>query len=143
MTRYMLLAAALVATPLLACSDEDSLESLMREYDDEYATQIEIGCDCFADFGYESRSECESGRMPLPAERRCIEDALSRNEEASSDWLGCMVPLEREFTACLDARLQCDDGSSTDACYSDYDLGYANCIQLPETVSRAMDNCFE
>lgn len=144
MTRYMFMATALVATTLLACSnDDDSLESLMREYDDEYAAQAEIECDCFSEEGYADRTSCEAEGRPLPSEQRCVEDALQRDEKASRDWLECRIPLEREYTACLDTRLVCGDYEAVDACYDDYSIGVDNCIELPESVSRAISNCYE
>jgi hypothetical protein len=143
MKRFMFIATALVATPLFACGDEDSLESLMREYDDEYATQAEIECDCFAEQGYPDRASCEADGQPLPSEQRCIQDALERDEKASRDWLECRIPLEREYTACIDARLQCGDYSEVDACYEDFAIGVDNCIELPVAVSRAIENCYE
>lgn len=137
-----LLAAVLV--PLAACEpgDDDHVRSLVDDMVEELNAQNEIGCDCWQELGYASKSGCEDNAI-LPSQRRCIEDALSRDPAASRERFECLVPLESEYTECLDQRLACDDLASEDACANDYEIGVRECLELPASVRRAYDDCFE
>ncbi len=134
-----------LALGTFACNDEEEpLADVVRAFNDELTSQQMIWCDCHEALGYEGRNDCiDSVTTPGPSQERCLEDALARDEEAARDWLACVLPLEEEYTACLNSRLSCDEGSSAvDQCGDDYYVGREECIELPESVSRAIDECF-
>ncbi len=131
--------ALLMVTP--ACGGGESVSSMLDEYVGQIDTQVDILCDCWNDWNYTSREECTGTFGILPSTRRCIEDALNQDSEAAMDWLRCINNLESEYTACVDARLACDDLNSLDSCDEDYNLGYGECIGLPGNVQRDLDNC--
>lgn len=123
-------------------SESDELQFTIADMVEELNAQTEIGCDCWEQLGYGSKSTCEDNEV-LPAKRRCIEDALMRDASASLDRFSCLVPLEEEYTACIDDRLTCEDLSSADPCAKDYQIGLESCEELPKSVQRAYDGCFE
>jgi hypothetical protein len=142
MSRSLVLSlVALVLVP--ACNeDEPSIHDRVSDYAAEINAQIDIYCDCWEEMAYGSRSECVDAYGFLgPSRQACYEDALSRDEAAASSWLDCVIQLERNYTACVDQRLTCDDFSSADACLSDWEIGYDSCIQLPESVVRGLEDC--
>jgi hypothetical protein len=72
---------------------------------------------------------------------RCIKDAYAEDPDAAIDYLECVVPLEREYTACIEQRLECTDLSAGDPCGDDYAVGMDTCIQLPRTNTRDLAIC--
>lgn len=139
-----LLLALVAPLALSACDEEDdSVEALVDELISENNLQIEEACDCFAEFGYESRNACvdESGFVG-PSLERCVKDAYSEDEAASRQYLNCVIPLEKEFSACANDRFVCDDLDGVQTCLDDYDLGLMECISLPGSVERDLGNCF-
>ena len=123
-------------------TEADELQVTIEDMVSELNAQTEIGCDCWEQLGYGTKSACEDNEI-LPAKRRCIEDALMRDASASLDRFSCIVPLEEEYTACIDSRLSCEDLSSADPCGKDYQIGLERCEELPKSVQRAYDDCFE
>jgi hypothetical protein len=128
---------------LSGCGGEPGVGDLVDEYLAELNEQTTIVCDCWEDAWFESRTECMNEWSYLPSQLRCIKDALSGDPEAARQFLGCRLPLEREYTQCLYSRLDCDDGYATEACNADFDTGSKNCIDLPMSVERAMEECFD
>ena len=141
------LTAAVTSTS--GCVDEQSLDSLVEDFIAERNGQISTICDCYRDWGMSSRVDCErileesSGLASLgPSSRRCLVDAYGRDESASRQYLECIVPLQEEYTDCLDKRLICADPEPAFAnCARDYDVGRERCIELPTTVGRAVSEC--
>lgn len=137
--RYCVLTSVLAAS-VVGCDDTsaDYVDDIIAETN----AQVEVVCDCFEQLGHESRGECEDARGFIgPSRERCIKDAYADDEAASQAYLECIVPLEREFTACLDMRVTCDDVNSAQPCIDDYDIGARDCIQLPANVERELDAC--
>ncbi|MEX1361745.1 MAG: hypothetical protein AB1Z98_01365 [Nannocystaceae bacterium] len=148
MNRFVLLLPLLPLLSLLACDGEDDpadrVDSLIDRQVTEIEQQVEIVCDCWDDFGYESRTRCVDDAFDLgPSQVRCIKDAYAEDTSAAIDFLECVLPLEREYTACIDQRLECSDFTSNDPCGEDYSVGYDDCIGLPSTITRDLDACFE
>jgi hypothetical protein len=137
------LLAFLVSVNLLpGCAEEETIHDRVAAYTAELNDQVAIYCDCWEADGYASYSDCTDSYGYLgPSQQRCYEDALSRDEDAAASWLDCVVELERNYTACIDARLTCGDYESEQACFDDYDVGYDACIQLPESITRGLDGC--
>jgi len=149
MTRVWTISIALClgAFGLAGCPEEetpeDELQSRLDDYAAELNNQAEVFCDCWEPFSYESRGACqEANGEILPAKRRCYDDAFKRDVAASNQWIECVMPLEVEFTSCLNDRLDCDEGTdSYAACNSDYSTGRENCIDLPGAIERAIEDC--
>ena len=140
----MALLAILTTTPF-ACTEDDpqtQVEDLLDELIVELNRQEAISCDCWEQYGYESRSDCESFNIG-PSQSRCMKDAYAEDIESGRLYLECYLPLEREYTACMDSRLACDDESSTDPCADDYDVGSEGCIELPTAIERDLAACSE
>ncbi|MCA9705938.1 MAG: hypothetical protein KDK70_08835 [Myxococcales bacterium] len=132
------------------CAESDEadpasrVEGLVDRQVDELHQQSAVLCDCWSDFGFESRSGCEGEVLAIgPAQVRCLKDAFTQDPEVSLDYLECIVPLEQEYTACIDQRLECSDSSASDACIEDYSVGLDACIGLPSAITRDLDACFE
>ena len=148
MRRALSLTAAIVlaAAATYGCdkeTPEDQLDVRLDEYEAELNEQVEILCDCWEQASYESRTACKEdvGEI-LPAKRRCYDDAFKRDVDASNDYLECVLPLEAEYTTCLNDKYDCDDiQGSRQACNEDYQTGRENCIDLPASIERAIDDC--
>lgn len=139
--------AAFVALALFsAChydgTADDPLAARANQLIDELNIQSALYCDCYDERGYTDREQCESEESIGPAQRRCTVDALTtRDAPASQQYLDCLLPLEREFTDCINGRLKCLSPDSDRACLEDYQIGLAACIELPLAVERALDDC--
>lgn len=139
---------ALCIVPL-ACAEPEPdprahVEDLLDEYILELNHQEFIFCDCWEEAGYGSRSDCESDSFYIgPSQSRCIKDAYEQDLESSRNYLECIVPLEREFTACFDSRLDCRDDDSVEPCVDDYFVGREACIELPTAIDRDLEGCFD
>jgi hypothetical protein len=142
-SRSLLASLLFACTFVPACEDEGpTVHDQVTDYVEEINQQIAVYCDCWEQMGYASNADCTGDYGYLgPSQQSCIEDALARDEGAAQSWLGCVLDLERNYTECVDARLTCQDASSDDACLDDYEIGYAGCIQLPENVSRGLEDC--
>lgn len=128
---------------LVTSCDEPADDEVLRLIDDAIVIgndNVAIVCDCWDEAGFESRAQCLDDQI-LPSQRRCVEDAYLRDAEASKLLLSCVTPLMRELGECLDARLSCDDPELVDACFEDYDLGRETCVDAPQSVQRALDDC--
>lgn len=136
--RIALVPAVLAA---LAASCGESLAERVDVLIDEFDRMNSLYCDCYEQYGFEDRVECELDDAVLPAERRCIAEAFARDESASMEYIDCLLPLRREFNACLDSRLECESEDSDEACYDDMSVGFETCGDLPPAVSRALDEC--
>lgn len=149
MKRPLSFLSALVLLPALACTVEEAapeerVGSLVDQQVEEINEQSEVFCDCWEDYGYRSRSECNDDAFVLgPSQVRCIKDAYAQDPQVAVDYLECIVPLEQEYTACVNQRLECSDGLSTDPCGEDFSVGHDNCIGLPSAITRDLDTCFE
>src|SRR5688572_22782842 len=131
-----------IAALLPGCEEEPTIDDRVSAYTAELNDQVAIYCDCWDDDGYESFNDCTQAYGYIgPSQQDCYEDALSRDKEAAGSWLDCVVELERNHTACIDSRLACGDYESDDACLTDYSVGYEDCVQLPENISRGLDGC--
>ena len=138
-------ALALGAVAASSCDDDESIDGLVNELIAESNMQIDQVCgDCRDELGYQTRGDCEDAFGFIgPSRERCVLDAYKRDEGASEDYLTCIRPLEKEYTACLMSRLDCDDAAnSIMACDEDYDIGKRDCIELPQTIQNAYDDCF-
>lgn len=127
-----------------ACKDDDvdAIQGQAAAYLDELEAQSSVVCECHDELGYSDRSQCESDAELGPSVRRCMTDAFAADPTASRTYFDCILPLEREFTACIDGRLRCSEIlESVDGCAEDYDVGFERCIDLPESVERALDGC--
>lgn len=139
---------ALCTIPLACAEPEPTPREHVEELLDEYILERNhlefIFCDCWEEAGYDSRSECDSDSFYIgPSQSRCIKDAYGQDLESSRIYLECLVPLEREFTACFDSRLECRDDDSVQPCVDDYFVGLDDCIELPTSIDRALDACFD
>lgn len=124
-------------------SEEDLLKNSLDEYEDEINDQVEITCECSDELGHATVDECKTMRGEiLPARRRCIDDAFARDIDAADQYISCALPLEREYTTCLNDKLSCDDLASAMPCSDDYATGLENCITLPQATQRALDECY-
>ncbi|MEM7154154.1 MAG: hypothetical protein AAF799_15000 [Myxococcota bacterium] len=145
--RLFALCALFVTMPACDSAEDDPINQVNTLVDSNVAeldSQVAIVCDCWQDIGFESRTDCQDEVLELgPAQVRCIKDAYAEDAETAIDYLECIVPLEREYTACIDQRLECSDFSAGDACSDDYGVGLDTCIQLPRTITRDLDACFD
>ncbi len=146
-TTAMMMVVAL-STTLLACdsSSEDEPEArvgpLVDATVDELDEQAEIFCDCWQAAGFDSRNQCTNEFLIFgPAQVRCMKDAFSQDADIAEDYLDCLLPLEREYTTCLDSRLECNDFGTAEVCGEDYSVGLDGCIGLPPTILRDLDAC--
>lgn len=141
MRRFMSI-TLLVAS--LGCSKEEPVSEIVDDVIAELNEQISIICDCHTELGYASASECETDFGYIgPSQRRCVIDAYGQDEEAARDYLECIRPLEKEYTACANTRLDCSDFTTLEACDTDYSVGLDQCITLPESIERDLEACFE
>jgi len=149
MTPRPLLILSLLCLPTLGCDRNDDdpqarIDTLVHENVTELTEQVRIVCDCWEDIGYASRPSCENDFFaPGPSQTRCIEDAYAQDQQTAIEFLECIVPLEREYTTCVNARLECSDFNSGDPCFDDYDVGLDTCIGLPPAITRDLDACFD
>ncbi|MEM9458800.1 MAG: hypothetical protein AAGF11_31775 [Myxococcota bacterium] len=133
----------------LACNGDDAspeqrVERLVDDAVTELRAQVSVECDCWADFGHTSRSNCENNALAIgPSEVRCTKEAYAQEPDIALDYLNCVVPLEREYTTCINQRLDCSDPNSQDPCLDDYRIGMDSCIVLPPTITRDLDICTE
>lgn len=137
---------SLTALAAFGCADtppEEQLVDRIDVYVDQLNEQAIVFCDCFDEAGHENRSDCqEANGEILPSKRRCYDDAFVRDIGATNTWLDCLQPLEDEFTSCLNTKLICSDlGNSATACVDDYGTGRKNCIELPASIERALEDC--
>jgi hypothetical protein len=139
------LLGSLLALSSLACAEKEApVSELVDAVVDELNSQVTIACDCYAEAGYASASECETDLGFIgPSQRRCVIEAYQEDEAAARSYLECLHPLEVEYTACTDERLDCSDFTSADVCGTDYSVGFEECIQLPQSVIRDLEACFE
>jgi hypothetical protein len=141
---YLLALCALLCAQ--ACGGDDSGSS-SAEYVDalvaERDTQIEIACDCFDELGFDTPSACQNAQDPIgPSMRDCAKDAFADDENASITYLSCVQPLEENFSECLDDRLECSTiDTNLGPCGQDYGVGAQQCIELPASVRRELENC--
>lgn len=149
MTRLWTIALAL-STAILGvygCDEPTPEESLSKEldrYEDIRNEQVDIACDCYAEFMHADREACIEALGEIrPARRRCLDDAFNQDVVASRSWLDCILPLEIESRDCIDEKLDCDNIAASQACVDDYDLGEKECISLPQSVQRDVDDCFK
>jgi len=123
---------------------QEHVSQLVDQEVDELQSQVDVICDCWNDWGLESRSSCEVDALAIgPSQVRCMKNAYAQDPEISIDYLECIVPLEREYTTCINQRLECYDVDSADPCYDDYLVGLDDCIGLPTNITRDLDACFE
>lgn len=148
MTRAWTMTLALMICVFAAygCGDEetpeDKLVSGLDEFQAEVNEQAEVSCDCWQESNFASREACQEMFEILPSRRRCIDDALAQDVTASQQWLDCTLPLEAEYTTCINDKLMCDVADSLKACVDDYNTGTDNCIKLPNAVDRDYNDCF-
>ncbi len=148
MTGYgRILLLGLLFAPL-ACGDdeptaEETLRSTLDDYADSLNEQATVLCDCWDEAMFESRGTCqEANGEILPAKRRCYDDAFERDVEASQSYLDCVAPLQEEYNTCIADKLDCMNiQTSVDPCGQDYNTGRNNCIDLPGTIERALEDC--
>jgi hypothetical protein len=129
---------------LTACApdDQEEIAGLVGDYAAEINDQTAVECDCWQELGHGSQSDCED-RQILPAKRRCLEDAFGREPDNAKERLQCIIPLEAEYTECVDDRLVCDALSEASACVDDYNLGIESCPEFSASVKRAYDECVD
>ncbi len=143
----MIISSLLVTALACSANDEEPAERVAALVDsnvDEQNLQAEVFCDCWDEVGFESRSDCNDSLLYIgPSQVRCMKDAFSQDLETAQDYLECIVPLEQEYTACVNSRLECDDYDSGDGCAEDYAVGLDTCIGLPPTITRDLDACTE
>ncbi|MGB1014371.1 MAG: hypothetical protein ACPG4T_09590 [Nannocystaceae bacterium] len=139
MKRKLALLATLLLTP--AC-DGESISSMLDEFVEHLDTQADIICDCWNEWGYSSRQSCTGTESILPSIRRCLEGSLSQDETAATEWLRCRNTLEAEYSTCIDNRLVCASPSTANGCIDDFNLGLGECIGLPPSIQRDLDDCF-
>lgn len=124
------------------CEPENDVGALVDDYIAEVNEQYETYCDCYQELGWASRSQCISGQDSIgPSQRRCLQDAFDGGEDASQQYLECIVPLAAELNTCIHSRLSCGDFDLIDPCLDDYDIGRASCIELPVNVMRDLGVC--
>jgi hypothetical protein len=138
----LLLTLAVFSSACEEPDDSETLEIVVEDVVSELNAQTEVACDCWQQLGFATQMACTDNEI-LPAQRRCIEDALGRDAAQSLERLDCMLPLEAEYTACVDQRLACEDLTTADPCAKDYQLGLQQCPALPGSVQRGYDACFE
>jgi hypothetical protein len=130
-----------LAGVLTSCGDDDGGTASFAALFEERDNQIETICECYDELGWDSRSRCRNGQNPiLPSTRGCVEEALAQNSEASGVFFDCYLPLERDLSACLADRLECDDAESIDPCIADFNVGWSDCTELPSSVERVLDD---
>ena len=135
--------ASLLVLSSFACAKEEPISDLVDKVIDELKAQATIICDCHEQLGYASISECETAYGYIgPAQRRCVIEAYQQDESAARDYAECVTPLEQEYTACANMRLDCSDLTSLDPCGDDYQVGLDQCIQLPQSIVRDLEACF-
>lgn len=143
LTALFLPCLAATAAVSTGCQPEEAgVEELVDDVIGEFNDRLQIACDCFDEYGYEKRSDCleENGEI-LPSMRRCVQDAYARNEEAARSYLECRLPLMQELTECVDRKLECNDYESDEVCYDDFQIGARDCIELPNSVERGLEDC--
>jgi hypothetical protein len=139
------LLGSLLALSSLACAEKETpISELVAAAIVEGNEQAAIFCDCFAELGFASATECETALGFIgPSQERCVTEAYEINEAASREYLECIRPLQEEYTACINSMLDCSVAGSVDACNNDLDIGVDECIVLPMDVQRDLDLCFE
>ena len=139
------LAGSLLGPAALACKGPSDAEVVLDLVDRALTLEndgIAILCDCHEALGDASKNDCLADQL-LPSQRRCIEDAYLRDAKASRAYLECLVPLLSELNECVDAKLECSDIDPVFACLDDLDLGLESCIELPKSVDRGLEDCYD
>ena len=133
---------SLLAGLFAGCGDDDGGAVSFTALAEQRDVQIDTICDCFDELQWASRSACKNGQNPIgPSMRRCADDALSMDQDAAREYLECYEELERNYSDCLDERLDCDDIESLDACARDYQVGAQDCIELSSKIERNLEDC--
>jgi hypothetical protein len=137
--------ASLLVLSSLACAEKETpISELVDAAVVEGNMQIDVFCDCFAEFGYASASECESDLGFIgPSQQNCVVEAYEQDEASARSYLECVQPLQENYTACINERLVCSDPTTVDVCNTDFEVGIDNCITLPESINRDLEACFQ
>lgn len=134
-------------TAAVSCGEEEepSIDGLIDDIIAENNGQIDLICgDCADEFGFASKSECDDFFGYIgPSRERCIDEAFKRDEAVSREYLECVKPVNEEYTTCIKDRLDCNEVTSIGPCDSDAEVGIEQCVELPNTVENALDDCWD
>ena len=138
--RIRLLAFAPVVT-VLACQEPPDITPDLNEYETLVNNANASACECFAELGYTTPSECEADLPEVSITgRQCMDDALAGHEEAGKDFLDCANMALQFYVQCLDANVDCDP-AAYDTCSSDYMATLSSCPALPADAESAFNAC--
>ena len=136
----------LVALLLAACSQDGPLVAAVDRYAAVVAATCAAFCRCPANLGFETSQACmrdpEVGVLD-EARKRCMVDALAQDEEASIDYLECMIPVERGLARCMVESPDCADMVyAMEYCVARYAEDSEACDSLPESIHAAFMACW-
>lgn len=124
-------------------SGDLDIEELIVNFETEKQLQSFVLCECFVEFGFESREECESiVFMPLSAqERACWASAFGRDTTGSSEYLTCIVVAQEQHTSCLNATLMCPNLDTLEICNGQLEDKVVRCGSIPADVAPVLNEC--
>lgn len=140
------LLGSLLALSSLACAEKETPLSVLVDANLlERNEQIDLFCDCFAEFGYASADECETGYGIVgPSLQPCVVEAYEQDETMSRAYLECVNPLSEAYTTCVGMlQLECGNSSILEVCNTELEQGLEECIELPQSVRHDIDLCLE
>ena len=120
-----------------------SIKDMVQEASALSNKAVTLVCsDCFDELGFDSQGACEDYIGLIgPNRERCYVEAYERDQDASDLYLECITKLQQGVVECIEGRLNCDDGDSLSTCYEDFSVGVDRCIEPPNTVLNALDDC--
>ena len=134
---------AFVPVLVLSCQEPVDISSELNEYETLVNDTNGSRCTCYMDLGYSSIVECDDDWDTITsAQRECMDGALAGHEDAAKDYLDCVNTGLQFYSQCLDANVDCEEGS-VDSCTDDYMATVAACPALPTDAQTAFDTCLE
>lgn len=136
------LASALAALSL-GCSSPPDISGDLEEYGSLLNGAVLARCVCYSDLGYDDADACIDGvGLVNAADRDCLADVSSGNEEDVQAYLGCANQELETYVDCLELNDGCAEGSH-DECTSSYESRVAGCPQLPTSIQASFSACTE
>ena len=142
-TAAMSFAAALGAP---GCGGEELGFAEKAELEEqEQALQLDLFCDCWADFAtpFDSKEACVAGLTIAPNQtvEQCRVDAYELAPESSHAHLDCRLEVLRQTSACLAETYTCTDTNTFAECDAVRVDGLAACPPLATVVVDAHIAC--
>lgn len=126
----------------LSCTGAPDISGELDTYVDHLNTVNSLVCDCPADLGYGTGSECSEAFGIVGADARaCMEDALAGEESGARDYLECANEALASYELCLEANAGvCAEGQYF-VCKDAFDTARDSCSGLPSGALDELTAC--